>query len=482
MTENKRPAGPKRGKREWTKQAPRERSREVDAPRLAAFDVLAAVSTQDSYANLVLPGLLSKRNIHGRDAGFATELTYGTLRMQGLYDAVLQKCSQRPLGEVDPPVRDILRLGAHQLLNMRIPPHAAVSQTVALARQKTGAGSAQFVNAVLRGVAERDLDSWLTELKTGKDLPDAATLHSHPLWMVRALREALLGHTGAAENLPDLLAAHNEPPKVTLVARPGLSQVQELMQQAKGSPGKWAGTAMVLEAHSPARLESVREGRAGVQDEGSQLVTLAFAEVSITGSDSRWLDMCAGPGGKAALLTALAAQRGAKVLANEVAPHRVELVRNSLQALPKQAIEDVVCGDGRDFGLNEPDAFDRILLDAPCTGIGALRRRPESRWRRTPQDLTVLTGLQLELLLSACDALRPGGVLGYVTCSPHLAETKVIVQDALKARPQMRQIDAAAALQAVALQDLGLPAGPSAQLWPHLHGTDAMHLALLVKD
>ncbi len=472
----------RRGRPHRTAAAPADRRKHTDPARLAAFEVLREVDDADSYANLVLPGLLRARHIDGRDAAFATELAYGTLRMRGRYDAIIERCVDRPLSQIDPPVLDILRLGAHQLLGMRVATHAAVSETVGMARSRTGAGSAQFVNAVLRRIAGTGLDEWLQALRADVDeLTGLGLTESHPAWIVRALREALVGHGRSVVEIADLLQADNAPPLVTLVARPGLSDEDSLRGAGTVTPGRWAPTAWVLGGGDPARLEAVRDGRAGVQDEGSQLVTLAFAQTPVEGADERWLDLCAGPGGKAALLGALAAERGARLVANELAPHRVQLVERALAAVPSAAIEAVRTGDGRELGTLEPMSFDRVLVDAPCTGLGALRRRPESRWRRTPADLAQLAGLQRELLFSAVDAVRPGGVVGYVTCSPHLAETQTVVSDVLKKRPGLTRLDTPAAVRAVlrpgAEPDLGTR--DDLQLWPHIHGTDAMHLTLL---
>jgi 16S rRNA (cytosine967-C5)-methyltransferase len=251
----------------------------------------------------------------------------------------------------------------------------------------------------------------------------------------------------------------------------------------------------VLDGNDPGAVPAVRDGRAGVQDEGSQLVTLALTGVPLdeTPRPERWLDLCAGPGGKSALLAALAAQRSATLVANEVQPHRARLVERALVAIPDGVVEEVRTGDGREVGADEPGAYDRVLVDAPCTGLGALRRRPESRWRRTPADLATLTGLQRELLDSALDAVRPGGVVAYVTCSPVLAETQLVVTDVLRKRDDVERLDTPAAVRAVlrtgpdgTTPDLSLPPGDAArtdvQLWPHVHGTDAMHLTLLRKS
>jgi 16S rRNA (cytosine967-C5)-methyltransferase len=459
-------------------------ARGSDPVRRAALDVLRAVDASDAYANLVLPRLLTERGIGGRDAAFATELTYGTLRLRGRYDAILGRTSSRPLAEVDPPVLDVLRLGAHQLLGMRVPAHAAVSETVALAREVAGTGRAQFVNAVLRAVATRSLEDWLTDLRAGPE-PLAAE-HSHPPWVVRALRESLVANGRPASELPELLAADNAAPEVTLVARPGVTTPDDLRREAASAgltvagPGRFTPTALRLDGGDPRSLPSVRSGRAGVQDEGSQLVALAAAGAAPTGATPRWLDLCAGPGGKAALLGAVLARRTGGLgllVANEVAPHRAALVRDAVRALPP--VVEVRVGDGRDLGAEEPGAYDLVLLDAPCTGLGALRRRPEARWRRDPEDVPQLAALQRDLLRSAIAATAVGGMVAYVTCSPHLAETHAVVADATR-RAGVEVVDASAAIRAAAsgpVPDLG--PGPFVQLWPHVHGVDAMFLALL---
>ena len=490
-----RGAARSRGAQHRTSQAPSARRRRTDPARTAAYDVLRQVDGSDAYANLVLPPLLRERRISGRDAAFATELAYGTLRLQGRYDAILARCVTRPLDQVEPEVLDVLRLGAHQVLGMRVPAHAAVSETVALARDRVGAGPAQMVNAVLRAVGRTPLDGWLARLTD--EAPDAvsalAVTGSHPVWIVRALREALAGHGRGPDEVGDLLDADNTAPRVTLVTRPGLADPDVLRREASDAdvrlePGRLAPTALVLAGGSdPAGLPAVADARAGVQDEGSQLVTLALADAPLEGDDARWLDLCAGPGGKAALLAALAASRGATLVANEVQPHRARLVERALRAVPPGVVEQVRTGDGRELGAEEPGAYDRVLVDAPCTGLGALRRRPESRWRRTPSDLGELTVLQRELLASALEAVRVGGVVAYVTCSPHLAETRLVVDDVLRRRDDVERLDARGALRAVTVSgadlDLGAPDGGAggldAQLWPHVHGTDAMHLTLL---
>ncbi|WP_432524698.1 RsmB/NOP family class I SAM-dependent RNA methyltransferase [Kineococcus sp. SYSU DK006] len=462
-----------------------DRFTRVDEARRVVYEVLRAVDAEDAYANLVLPKLLRERRVGGRDAAFATELAYGVLRGRGTYDALLATVVDRPFEELDPGVLDVLRMGAHQLLAMRVPDHAAVATSVALARNVLGGGPSGLVNAVLRKAVGRELEGWLEEVaSTGDEDADLAVRHSHPQWVVRSLREALRAHGHDPAELPALLAADNTPAAVALAALPGLATPADLLgggSAVEVVPGRWASTAAVLRHGDPAAVPAVREGRARVQDEGSQLVAQLLAAADVEGRDERWLDLCAGPGGKAALLAATAAGRGARLTAVEVAAHRAQLVRTALAAVPGGA--EVRVADGREVGAEEPQAYDRVLVDAPCTGLGALRRRPEARWRRTPADLGSLGPLQRALLTSALEAVRPGGVVAYATCSPVLGETRLVVDDAVKAAARrgvaVERLDTPAVLARITDGLPGAAAGSAVQLWPHTHGTDAMHVALL---
>jgi 16S rRNA (cytosine967-C5)-methyltransferase len=444
----------------------------ADAARTAALEVLRAVRSADAYTNLALPAALRRHGLSGRDAAFATELASGTVRRQGLYDAVLAACVDRPLAKVQARVLDALRLGVHQLLAMRVPAHAAISTTVALVRSDVGPGAAGFANAVLRRASEHDLEGWIARVAPTREhdlVGHLSVAHAHPRWVVEALTAAVGG-----DEIEALLAADNEAPGVTLVARPGRSTRDEL----PGEPTPYSPYGVHLAAGDPGAVAAVAEGRAGVQDEGSQLVALALASAPLDGPDERWLDLCAGPGGKAALLAALAEERGASVLASELQPHRAGLVRRALKGAG--GVLGVVAADGTRPPWS-PGSFDRVLVDAPCTGLGALRRRPEARWRRQVSDLDALVPLQKALLSSALDSLRPGGVVLYATCSPVLAETAEVVSAVLAARSDT-VLDDAAPLLPDALLVQGDCAGPhpgTFQLWPHRHHTDAMFGALL---
>ena len=457
---------------------------------------MRAVADRDAYANLLLPALLTERGLTGRDAAFATELTYGTLRGRGTYDAILAACSDRD--ELDPPVRDVLRLGAHQLLATRVGSHAAVATSVDLAKDVCGPRPSGFVNAVLRRVATRDLDAWIQVVAPDRSRDPSGYLavrHSYPRWIIDAFRDAL--GTASAET-EDALAAGNVRPEVVLALSPAPAGLPPSPAATGLSPDgertRWSPYGYRLAGGNPAPL--VASGQAAVQDEASQLAALALTRVGLApmapvapvdpldpvdpvdGRDQLWLDLCAGPGGKARLLSGLAAARGARLVASDIRPHRA---RRVLEALRRAGGEDhgVLAADGRQVPWS-PGTFDRVLADVPCSGLGSLRRRPDARWRKTPADVAELTGLQRELLNAAIDSVRPGGVVAYVTCSPHLAETRDVVTAVAQSRDDVTILDAPAVLPEVPALRVPDPRHPRfAQFWPHRHGTDAIFLALL---
>jgi 16S rRNA (cytosine967-C5)-methyltransferase len=521
--------------------ARRDAARRANLPRRTACDVLAAVRDRSAYANLLLPKLLAERGLSGRDAALATELAYGTLRGQGTYDAVLSACSDRPLAKLDPPVLDVLRLGAHQLLSTRVGAHAAVATSVDLAKAVVGPRVSGYVNAVLRRVATRDLDAWLPLVAPDPAAdPDGylAVRHSHPRWIVTAYRAALgeaadvpvpelddgehpgarndplsssgpLSSSSTVTELAAALAAGNSRPRVTMATFPsGAPRIDVIPSGAE--PGRWSPYAFTLASGDPAPL--IEAGAAAVQDEGSQLAAIALSRAPLGpcagtagqapregegapgegeasfGRAERWLDMCAGPGGKARLMLGLArlaslpgaaVSGGTALTAAELHPHRAGLVREALARTAKlgRGPYEVIVADGTRPPW--PDgAFDRVLLDVPCSGLGALRRRPEARWRKSEADLKELTALQRDLLRSALRAVRPGGAVAYVTCSPVPAETSCVVADVAASLPDVELLDTPAVLDGV--PDVAAAADPRfAQLWPHRHGTDAIFIALL---
>lgn len=450
----------------------------MNPARRVAYDVLRAVDESDAYANLLLPQEIHRAGLTSADAGLATELTYGTLRRRGTYDAIIAQAAGREVESIDPPVRDALRLGAHQLLSTRVASHAAVNESVDLVRRAGAASAAGFANAVLRRIARDNPGDWLQRVEHAARSDDErlGLRFSHPVWVIRAFRRALAAE-GRADELEALLAAGNVSPAVTMTALPGLADAPSAAARTPYSPiGFRPGGG------DPEPVIRAAGGRIRVQDEGSQLAALALSRASEVVAGERWLDLCAAPGGKTAVLAAEALAGGALLEANEISPARARLVRSSVAGVPLEvAVSEqdgrVRAGQGR---------YDRILVDAPCTGLGALRRRPEARWRKTPADVPDLSALQRELLSAAVGALRPGGVVAYVTCSPHLAETAAIVADVRReVGDGLHELDARAVLQSVSRSPLDLPAPADgsgrAQLWPHRHGTDAMSITLLQK-
>ena len=440
----------------------------LDPARAAAFEVLRAVSERGAYANLALPALLRQRGLSGRDAAFATELTYGTCRTRGLLDAIIAAAAGRAPDAIDPVLLDLLRLGSYQLLRTRVGEHAAVSTTVEQAAVEFDSARAGFVNGVLRTIALRDEASWADELAPDRardPVGHAAFVHAHPRWIAQAFADALGADAG---ELDAVLASDDERPLVHLAARPGVVTAAELADAVGGTVGRYSPFTVYLPGGDPGRLPALRDGSALVQDEGSQLVARALTLAPVDGDAGRWLDLCAGPGGKTALLAALGAASGAVVTAVEPLAHRADMVSDNTRGLGVEVLRV----DGRQSGL-EP-GFDRVLVDVPCTGLGALRRRPESRWRRQPADVPVLAKLQRELLGAAIALTRPGGIVLYATCSPHLAETVGVLADVLRRHP-VSVVDTRPLFDPVE----GLGDGPYVQLWPHRHGTDAMFAAAL---
>jgi 16S rRNA (cytosine967-C5)-methyltransferase len=458
-----------------------------------------AVERDGAYANLTLPALLSRSSLDTRDRALATELAYGSLRWTGSLDRLISLASSRELGDLDLGMLAALRLGSYQLVALRVAPHAAVDQTVELARDLVGEGAAGFANAVMRRIADRvarsrgpaepgalgelDVAALFGAPPLARD-PAAhlAVVEHHPRWIVDAFAEALAadrrsgvrGTGGPWGQVREALAADDKPGATHLVARPGRITLDELTAEATAAglrvePGRWSPYAVHVQG-DPALVPAIRDGRAAVQDEGSQLVALALAHAPTLGEDrGLTVDLCAGPGGKAGLLAA--AGGSARLVALEPRAARARLVATTTRDLPVA----VAVADGRTPPVL-PGSADRVLVDAPCTGLGALRRRPEARWRRDPDAVAGLVPLQRSLLAAGLRLLRPGGVLLYATCSPHVAETDGVVADVLAGTPDVTPVDVRPLLPA-GMPDLG--DGPAVRLWPHRHGTDAMYLAAL---
>jgi 16S rRNA (cytosine967-C5)-methyltransferase len=435
-----------------------------DAPRLLAFDIISEVNRRGGYSNLLLPQALADSSFDERDRGFTTELVYGTIRMQGLYDYIFSQISDRPWNEVDAEIVDLARMGAHQVFSMRTPPHAAVSATVDVARKKLGESKGSFINALMRKATSKELADWLEPLRSENDVINRMSIeYSHPEWIISAYFDLLKDENLVREEL----ISNNTPAKPTLVSWPGASSQEELISLG-GEPTRYSRYGALLN-EPPASLEVIRHRRAGIQDEGSQLVAQIFSDATMSARIT--LDLCAGPGGKAALLSHICDVSGRDFVANEISEPRAALVKKVIGKFP------VIVGDARSIS-DSNQTFDAILADVPCTGLGALRRRPEVRWRRTLKDLAPLLQLQSEIVEAALGVLEPGGIFGFATCSPHYAETTAQVQSILKNHDELVLVDISAYLPE-GLE--GSNRGGALSLWGHLHNTDSMYLALFRK-
>ena len=367
--------------------------------------------------------------------------------MRGLLDAAIRKQLDREISSVDLKVLTTLRMGAYQLLILKTPVHAAVNEIVDLAKIVCGKSAASFVNAIMRRLSEN------------LDFKPAAISEelSHPDWVINAFKDSLKDD----ELVRKQLQADNEIALPTLVCWPDKSNHEELLEAgAEKIPGSLNGFSF---KGNPGEIPAIRERRAGVQDLGSQIVTELFVATKQDNQRLRWLDLCAGPGGKAAYMESLLPDE--ELMVNEPTQARATLLA---QVVKRAKVESF---DGRDIPAQLGE-FDRILIDAPCTGLGALRRRPEVRWRRKPADLRTLVELQRELLASAATRVRVGGIIGYATCSPHIAETKMQVNDFLRSHQNFarKRVDARG------------DSDGDLQLWTFRDGTDCMYLALLERQ
>ena len=435
--------------------------------RNLALSILAKIESEKSYANLVVPNELKKNSLEPRDSAFVTELVYGTLRKQIFYDKIIESASGRKLPKIDAIPLQILRLTAHQLLALETPPHAAVDSAVRLTvRNKHGSASG-FVNAVSRRISERGTGEWLEYLLANSDPIDALALEfSHPRWIVDEYLKRLENYDAVRRELE----ANNRNPRVTGVIYPGHEWSTSTL--AASEPCEWVPAARYLHGN-PENIAEISNRTGGIQDQGSYLVAQALALAPTVNRQSPtqvplWLDMCAGPGGKAALLSRWAREQQARFLAMELSEHRA--------ALMTRMTSEVVVADGTMPPLT-PESAAKILVDAPCSGLGALRRRPDARVRKMPAELPGLVAIQRQLLDSASELLAVGGVMAYVTCSPVAVETIGNIQWFVQAHPGFELIDARPFFP----KDVELPERFDVQLWPGLHHTDAMYVALLQK-
>lgn len=436
-----------------------------------ALEVLLRVERTKSYANLLLSPALAKSTLSERDRALATELVYGTVRTWGTLDWVLQERSRMPLDKLEPSVRMILRLGAYQLLYTRIPPSAACFEAVEQAKKASHAGSVRFVNAVLRRLSRERTQLKFPDI-SADPVGHISLKYSHPEWLVRRWLERL-----GLEETVALCQANNLVPPLCLRVNTTLIQRAELVAHMENRGFTVDAHHIVPEAlylrgaGAVEKLPGYEEGLFTVQDESSMLAAYALAPKA----GERVLDVCAGPGGKTTHLAELMKDKG-EIWALDIHPHKLALISKSATRLRLGCIK-VQEGDGRKLPVEFQEAFGKVLVDAPCSGTGVLRRRADLRWHKTPEELVTLPKLQLEILTSAAGAVVAGGVLVYSTCSLEPEENLEVVNAFLASRPDFRLADMGPSLENI-IQESTLRQG-FLQLYPHKHKVDGFFLARL---
>ena len=440
----------------------------VSPARAIALGILERVEKTQAFANLLLDARLREARLSAADRALATTLSYGVLRWRGKLDWILGRVADRPLAELDPVVLQLLRLGAYQLCCLdRIPAFAAVDETVRLARRRAGR-SAGYVNAVLRAVAANPRPPAADPAADA--LAYWTTAGSHPAWLVRRWIERL-----GADEAGRLMAANNEVPPLTVVANPLRASPAEatcLLAEAgiAAESGRLApGVFRLAGEGGPADLPGFAAGVWIPMDEAGVLPVLALD----LAPGQQVLDACAGGGGKTALIAAAVGERGA-VQGLDSSPRALQRLAAALARLGPSNVQ-AMAGDARTAGVRWPAAFARILVDAPCTGLGTIRRRPEIKWRRQPEDLAAAAAVQQTILAGVAPALVPDGVLVYSTCSLEPEETVQVIETFLAAHPSFSLDDLAAQFS----PDDGLLAGGMVQAWPHRQGTDGFFVARL---
>lgn len=400
--------------------------------RELALKVLDEVDTAGAYANIALTRVVAKYQPVGPERALLTELSYGTLRRLNTIDWVLARFLRKPLSSQNRWIRNILRLAVYQILYLdRIPPAAACNEAVELAKKYAAPHFAGFVNAVLRRVV-REKEKISFPDREENPVDHIALKYSHPTWVV----ELWLKELGVEETIR-ICEANNQTPATTIRTNFLRTNREELLRRLKEEAGlpalptRYAPEGISVRGfHNLQGLPAFREGLFFVQDESSMLVTRALNPAP----GSFVLDVCGAPGGKATHMAELMGDRG-RILVLDIYPHRLALVRENCARLGLKSV-DAVLGDAQEVDRQFSLAADFILVDAPCSGLGVLRRKPDSRWRKQPEQIPALVALQRRILRSAAAALRPGGVLVYSTCTVHRAENEAQVRQFLADHPE----------------------------------------------
>ncbi len=451
-------------------------NREAKGAREVALDVLIAVEERGAYSNLLLGRTLDRISLPPRDRRLTTELIYGTIQRLNTLDWILDRFVKGGVRTLQPWVRQLLRLGVYQLHYLdRIPPRAAVHETVNLAKRRGHKGIAGLVNGVLRAYLRDDRNwPWLTAPRTAEEW---ALATSHPVWMVRRFQEVF-----GKETAWKILNANNEPPPVSLRVNPLKADRDRLLLELARSSGGEARPSLLSPqgivlrgAGSPASLPGFREGLFTVQDESSMLV----AEAVSPRPGQFGMDVCAAPGGKTTHLAEKMENRG-RIVAFDIHPRKLRLIEENVRRLGISIVE-VRQADARDLTGAVERPADFVLLDAPCSGLGVIRRKPDIKWRKETSDIDGVAALQWQMLLSASRWVRPGGTLVYSTCTLEPRENEEQIRRFLDRHPEFIPDEGLGELLAPAVIRKASIAPGMVRILPHHFGSDGFFIARLVR-
>ena len=445
----------------------------MKSPRELAISILVKVQ-EGSYSNLLLNQYLTD-DLPQKDRALVTQLVYGVIQNKLFLDHIISQFSKISLSKLNPFVKNAIRLGIYQVLFLdRVPDFAAVNESVNLVKRHEGRGAANFTNAVLRNVIRKKDSIYLPD--KDKDLANYISIfYSFPDWMIKRW----LGIFG-----PDfterLCKAFNEPPNLCIRVNTLLTNRENLLQQLRNEgvadiPGKFAEEAIyILKGPQLNQLKSFKEGLFTVQDESSIIASLAV----MPKAGEQVLDVAAAPGGKSTHMAALMQNRG-KILSWDIHPHRVKLIEENAFRL-KVSIIQAQIKDARIPDDTIANSFDKVLIDAPCSGLGVIRRKPDIKWSKEPKDIEALKREQ-EYILSVCSKyVKPGGAIVYSTCSIDPEENEKVVEDFLAKNQDFTYDDLRPYLPEALHEGLKSPFG-HITLYPHIHGTDGFFVARLKK-
>ncbi|GAA5346140.1 16S rRNA (cytosine(967)-C(5))-methyltransferase RsmB [Planifilum fimeticola] len=451
-------------------------NREIKGAREVALDVLIAVEERGAYSNLLLNRTLERTSLSPRDRRLATELVYGTIQRLNTLDWILDRFVKKGVRSLQPWVRQLLRLGLYQLHYLdRMPYRAAVHETVNLAKRRGHKGIAGLVNGVLRAYLRDDRNwSWLAAPRT---VEDWALATSHPVWMVRRFQEVF-----GEETAWNILSANNEPPPLSLRVNPLKADRERLLLEIAESSGGEARPSLlspqgiVLRGFgSPASLPGFREGMFTVQDESSMLV----AEAVAPRPGQFGLDACAAPGGKTTHLAEKMGNRG-RIVALDIHPHKLRLIEENARRLGISIVE-ARQADARDLTGAVEEPADFVLLDAPCSGLGVIRRKPDIKWRKETADIDGVVALQWQMLISVSRWVRPGGTLVYSTCTLEPRENEEQIRRFLEKHPEFTPDEGLSDLLSPAVIQKASIAPGMVRILPHHFGSDGFFIARLVR-